>query len=481
MKNKGIIDTKDGVLLLDGMAIVTEVGTPASGGMLRTEGDDMHRMTSDVRDAMAMPNSVGTFRRITTEDGKTARIKTWGRNNMSPVELEAKIRANHILPSLIDTKRKILLGQRSFMFFERWEKSATGGQTRIVEEVEMPSEIVDFFAASEEHRYFLRSATQLYKNGNVVTEFLPTRNQDVAGTKIAALKAHESKFWRLEEMDADGCIANGYFKGDSWTRTGNSAQFPIKQTPMWDGFEDTNTEGAFLYWSGDDLLRYDDYYYDPTYIGALPFVGLANIVPQFHEANLRHGYLPRFHIRIRKGMFLDPKYFQISDEKEKQKLLTDEASARTAWLKSANDVLAGYQNTGRAIWSEEEVLKGMQKQFPDVEIIALNVNMQDEALLKLFEKANEATISAMQVPPTLANIHTQGKLSSGSDIRNSLLMYRLIHTPLARNILLEPIYIKSKIDGWDKDYGNGRKVQFGFHDEDIVVLSESVTGVAPVE
>jgi hypothetical protein len=479
MAKKAIaIQNIEGGAILNGRHLVTYESGALGGSLPKNPATDFH---SGVRDRFEGAKDIGTLRRITCANGESSIIKGWGRDNQLPLRLDEAVRANHILPSLLDTKRKILLGQRSYMYYERWENDDKGTMVRIIDEEPMPSEIEDFFAASDEHRYFHQTAAQINKNGNVLTEMLPESGQS---GRIGGLKAHEAKFWRKGQMDSKGIVQKAFFKGDAWNArnaVGASKQFPIESVSLWNGLYSTDTAKRFLHWTGDAMFSPDDYYFSTIWAGSLPWSALMDIIPLFHDNNLKHRYQPSFHIRLRKGMFLDSRYFRSVNEKEKAQYLKDEDTARTAWLANANAVLAGYENAGRAIWSEEEYIKGAQKHFPDVEIIPLNINMNDEALLKLQETAVKAVSSSVQIHPTLANVEPTGRAASGTEMRNATLMQRLIHTPLPRQIILEPIYVVSKVNEWHIKYAKGgRPPKFGFVDEDIVALNIDKTGSQPV-
>lgn len=460
--------------VLGGKHIVT-YDRGADGGTLNI-GSPLPSLLSSVKDTYDLSKAdIGGVRLV-----EGFRIKDWGTDNQAPLRLDEAIKANQILPSLLDTKRKIILGKRLYMYYERWENDANGTMKLVIDEEPMPAEIEDFMLESESHRYFHQAAAQLVRNGNVITEFIPPLSSSISKIKYSRIKAHKAKFWRKEEQDTEGVVNNALFKGDAWAkskRTNSRVDFKVKKVQLWNGMNDTDLDSGFVYWTGDDFSCPDDYYFDTIWAGSLTWGNLMNITPVFHANNLDNSYMPSFHIRIRKGMFLDPRYYSAFDQKEKQKYLDEEAQNRAAWLAETNAVLAGIENAGRVIWSEEEPLKGLDKKFPDVEIIPLDANMKDEVLLKLYEVAQKAVMSSVQIHPTIANIETAGKLSSGSEMRNATLMQRLIHTPLPRQILLEPIYLKARIDKWNEKHAkNGRAPKFGFEDEDIVALSADKTG-----
>lgn len=471
-----IQELKDNAVLLRGRHLVTFEDNAASGGSLPHLGGIEYK--SDVRDGANSPRDIGGLRKVSPIGSSAKMIKCWGKDNQAPLRLEEAIRANALLPSLLDSKRKILLGQRLYMYYERFENDTKGKMTRIEDEEPMPTEIEDFYLESGEHRYFQQLAGQLVKNGNVITEFLPSENAQISGVKIAALRAHEAKFWRKEEQNTEGVSENAFFQGNAWAA---KSKFPIREVAMYSG-PTTQTDMPFVYWTGDPMFYPDDYYFSTVFMGSMSWAALMNVVPLFHDNNLKHMYITPLHIRLRKGMFLDKRgYDSAINQTEKQKFLDAESAARAAWLESANKVLAGYENAGRAIWSEEEVLSGMQKQFPDVEIVPLKIELHDDALLKVEEAGRKAVMSSAQIHPTIANIETAGKLSSGSEMGNAVRMQRLIHTPDARKNLLEAWNIAIRLNGWHTKHSRaGRMPKFGFADEEIVQLNQDKTGVQPV-
>ncbi|MEO7176717.1 MAG: hypothetical protein ABIV51_12450, partial [Saprospiraceae bacterium] len=90
--------------------------------------------------------------------------------------------------------------------------------------------------------------------------------------------------------------------------------------------------------------------------------------------------------------------------------------------------------------------------------------------LKLYDKSNQANISGQGIHPVLANIETAGKLSSGSEIRNALIMYITIKAPNPRAILLKPFELVKKLDKWDAD------IFLGFKDVEMTTLDENPKG-----
>jgi len=308
------------------------------------------------------------------------------------------------------------------------------------------------------------AAKNLLMHANVFTEFIRQRGSE---NRIVSIKALESRHIRAEEQDLQGQIPNYYWCGAWNPDKYEKDQTFVREIPNYRP-DSEDKQKRFMLHTADDVLS-DEYYAIPTWWGGREWISLANIIPYFHSSNLRHGYSIRYHIEIPKDYFKDHNRHQLTPDKLKQQQEKENA-AKQAFLKKLNDFLAGLRNAGRAVITEYEINRAAGKDFPGIKIKPLEVDLQDEALLSLFEKSNQANISAQGIHPTLANIETQGKLSSGSEIRNAFLMYLAIKTPTIRQILLEPIHLVARENGWDQD------TKFGFRDIEITRLDEDPAG-----
>jgi len=141
--------------------------------------------------------------------------------------------------------------------------------------------------------------------------------------------------------------------------------------------------------------------------------------------------------------------------------------AKAKLRKEMNDWLAGSENVGKAFVS---YVKQNGLEADKWKISSLEAKLNDEAFTILFEQSNMAMTSAHGLHPTLAAVETQGKLSSGSEMRNAYLVYMALKTKNTRAILLEPLYEIKKINNWPDE------VQFGFEDIEITKLDTNPTG-----
>lgn len=390
---------------------------------------------------------------------KSVEIWSWGKDNLLPQQREDLVLDNNIVPELIATKRDITIGQGLFCYRERFATQPDGTTKRIIDEVDRPAGAKEFFSRIDEHAYLMKGARNLMFHANTMSEMV----RDLGG-RIYSVDAMECRHMRPEKKDNIGIIRNWYASGN-WKEY-NKPEFSPVGIPAYLGEE--RRQSKFIYHCMDDLLS-DEYLGIPTWWGGRAWIECANAIPMFHINNLRNGYTIRYHIEIPKDYFFDNTAMQLSkDQKEAAKRREDEA--RKTFLRRLNEFLAGYEQAGRAIVTEYEINRQLAKEYPGIKITPLNVDLKDAALLTLFEKSNDANISAQGVHPTLAAIQTQGKLSSGSEIRNAFNMYVAIKTPVKRAILLKPIQFIHQVNGW----GDG--IKWGFRDIEITTLDNNATG-----
>lgn len=396
-------------------------------------------------------------------------IMSWGKDNLLPQQREQLVAGNNIVGTIIARKRDITLGAGVFAYKKvRREPTTPDGKVKWdIGEVEMPAEADEFFAENDLENYLLTAAGELMKHGVVFTEFIRLK---FGKGKITNMKAHETKYLRAEKKDAAGNINHYYWSG-FWGKKkvgGDSKDQTTTKIPVYRG--EDKRQPKFLHVVGDYLFN-DGYYPIPTWWGGWEWVDLANRVPKFHRANLENGYAPRWHIIMPADYFLDYEaYNNCTTQTEKDKCLTDAAKKEQDFMDDINAFLAGENNAGRTIFTKKE-LDELSKTWKGIEILPLNFDLKDSALLELFDKSNTANFSAQGFHPTLANVETQGRLSSGTEMRNAFLMYVLTSTPQPRKLIFKNIELVKRVNGWQED------VFYGIRDFELAPLSESKSGV----
>ena len=399
----------------------------------------------------------GRISKVSVGSDEPLTIRMWGKKNNLPQIREDLVNGNNIVPSMLATKRDMVLGAGLMTYREKFSDGK-----RVVEEVEMPAQIKDWMDACDATKQLLYGARELMLHANVFTENV----RDLKG-RIGSIKTLRTAYVRAEENDLKDRINNWYWS-PGWALSKKDQRLaPAEKIPNYDPGE---KQPKFILHTYDDICRTDDYYYAPAWWGGWQWIDLANAIPHFHRANLQHGYSIRYHIEVPSDYFADNQPESLTDEKV-QDGETRKAAAKEAFLDGLNDFLAGVKNSGRSVVTEYEINRNLGKDFPGIKITPLKVDLQDKALLELFEASNKANISAQAIHPSLAAIETAGKLSSGSEIRNAYLMYLAIKTPTPRRIILEPLYLVARENGWDKS------IKFGFRDIQLTTMDESKTGV----
>lgn len=413
-----------------------------------------------VCDDVGKLQSISVAQTDASGDNQSYKIKAWGRNNRQPQDREDLVKGNNIVGELIKTKRDIILGSS----LQPYRLVYENGKKRM-EFVEMPPEAQEFFQRVDIEKYLLAAANNLVKHSNVFTEFIRAKNG-----QIYSIKCLEARHLRAGEQNNQGQIENYFWCGSWGYSRKESKSWPITRIPAYLGEEEQ--QAKFILHTGDDLLT-DEYYYIPSWWGSRDWIELANAIPVFHKANLGHGYSIRYHVEVPKDYFSNNTTGQQSMENREQAKQARDA-ARKEFVDNLNKFLQGMENAGRTVITEYEINRAAGKEFSGIKIKPLDVNLQDEALLKLFDRSNQANISGQGIHPTLAAIESQGKLSSGSELRNALIVYTAIKTPNPRKILLKALDLVHQVNGWPAD------IKWTFSNIEVTTLDENPTATQEV-
>lgn len=398
---------------------------------------------------------VGAVINETGENNVTARIRQWGKKNNMPQLREGLVNESNIVPALLGTKRDMILGAGLMAYKEVFAEGK-----REVQEVPMPQEIADWMAQSKFEDQLAMAARELMYHANVYTEFIMQRD----GRKVHHINTHRCEEIRAEEKTDTNKVLNYYWSAGWGATKKEDYQKVIKKMPAYDP---EKKQKQFVLHTYDDTCKTDNYYFCPSWWGGWQWIDLANTIPQFHRSNIQHGYLIRYHIEIPSDYFADNEINHLTPEDLSNK---DDVQAekKKKFIDGINEFLAGAKNAGRTVVTE--YLTEMGKEYAGIKITPLSADLKDEALIKLFEASNQANISAQAIHPVLAAIETQGKLSSGNEIRNAFMMYLAIKAPGPRRILLKPLNLVAELNGWPKD------IKIGFRDIQLTTLDESKTG-----
>lgn len=427
-----------------------------------TEVSDSMWVVNDAKLAILFSNtdmqgSTGKINRLPVDDGSGRKIMYWGARNTLPQEREELIRNNGILGELIKTKRDFTISGGLVFFRRKWVDGK-----EIKEYVETPADIAAFLKKVNIRKVLRKIVKNLYHHGNYFVEFI--RNK---GGEIISLRVLECRHMRAVEQDNNGVIP-GYYWCGKWHKP-RDKDVELKYIPAYDP-EAKKKQPKFVYHSGDDLI-YDDYYYGPTWWGdqVVKMIQVANIIPEFHLSNINNGYSIRFWIEIPKNYFAGSTSRAQTPEEQK-KAANAEKAAKTEFKKNIDAFLAGAANAGKAVFTEYDIVQSLGKEFPGIKIHTLDYDLKGDELLKLYAAALQTLTASQGIHPTLANVDTAGKLSSGSEMRNAHLVFLKTKTPEPRAIVLEFLDIVYEENGWDTS------LECEFRDVEITKLDENKAG-----
>lgn len=396
-------------------------------------------------------------------------IMYWGADNDLPMYREITLMDNNIMGELINTKRSIILGNG----LQPYREEINDKNERIKVPILIPNEVSDWMEKSEFHDLALKpGARELFFHANIFTEFLEDRS---GKGSIASAKTLLCRNTRAVKKNKQGIIPT-YLHSSAWNlKQRDLEEYTAKPISLPNYKLNTNATKS-VYHVGDDLFN-DGYYYHPAYWGGKEWIELSNVIPKFHKANISHGYNIRFHIEIPDGYFLNKTELRRAKDKNNEseidKCHQEAKGRRQVFIDKMNAYLAGEKNAGRAIYTGYRFDAKFGKEYPGIRITPITADLKDESMLKLFEKSNQANISSQGIHPTLANIETQGKLSSGSEMRNAFNFYVAVKAPFYRDILLKPWKEIWRLNGWKAKYPD---MKWGFEDTTLSKLDDDKSG-----
>lgn len=389
----------------------------------------------------------------------------WGEKNALPEEREFLIGNNNIVPQILRTKRDLIIGGGMMAYRERYEVER-GKTVRVIDEQPLPAQFEDFIEQQEElHGGIEELAGDLLKHGNFFMEAVVTH-----GGKPFALKPHPARHVRAQKQDKDGKIPRYWLYGN-WAAVADEQRLSeIQRLEYIDAYKPGKQQAKFLMHGADKLLG-GPYYYEPHYAGSQTWIKVANAIPHFHLANLENGFNIRYLIKVPEDYFMR----SLSEDKRKdpEQLRSHLASAKDNFKKKLNEFLAGYKNAGRALIVTKHIYKHLQREWPELEIVPLKVDLKDESMLKLYDSSNQANTSAHGIPPVLAGLATGAKMTSGSEVRNMYNFWQISAAPIPRAILLKPYQW-----AW-KAMGLPTEVKLGFRNTELTTTDKDPNGLRP--
>ena len=357
------------------------------------------------------------------------------------------VKYNNLQVPLLNTNVDFVIGNGVGLF----KKVITPEGKLTIQPYPLP-EVEDWMKENEVDHVETKLATDFYYTGNCFLEGVITGEK-----KVSTIKHHHPTNARAGLLDPETGEIEYYFIGDF--KSGKAKFDPkypndLKKSTVKRvrAFDKKSLSSKFI-WHGKQYFPGEYYYGLPWWYGVKDWIRLANQIPIFHIAGLTKGYNIRWHIKI------PISYFEQFPENER-------ASEEDKIMQELDSMLSGAENAGKAFISRFS----NDKDYPEWKIESLKSELYDEAYKDIFQHSNTALSSANNIDPSLAGYDITGKLSSGSEKRNSYLIHLALKTPRPRMILLKWLYDVKELNGWPED------LIFAFKDIEITTLDVNPTG-----
>ncbi len=361
--------------------------------------------------------TTSTFRITEKEDDSQAvtcgnhKISPWGPDNKFPNSLR-KLFVNNLAPGLLDFKVDMIYGRGLTLVDRRTEE-----EQDFIEEWK-------WLESWDRTTYILSQITDFITCENV---FGQVRRS--IGGKIADILHVNASECRLEIMKNNRVenVIVGNFEDSSSTFKPYKTWKPIEER------EKNKVLNAISMYHGKKPTFGFRYYNYPVFIGVLnTWLPVANLIPEYHYSMLKNALMAVYHVRIPLEPLLKLK--EVKGWKQEEM----DAFVETK-LQEIDDMLCGASNAGKTFYTFS--VNDASGKPMNWEIILIDNKLKEtsESFLQLYNDSNQALTSAFQVQPALASIQLGNKMSSGSEVLNAFNLHLKTRTPIAREIILNPI------------------------------------------
>ncbi len=394
--------------------------------------------------------------RTASSRSKGGKDKIWARwfnsQNGDDIDKEPQIlldlaKNNNLQMPLLNTNVDFCIGTGIGLF----RRTIVDDKTKL-QPVEDPI-IQEWLDRNQVDEVMNKLATDFYYTGNFFLEGVLQRDM-----QVASVRHQHPTDCRAELINPNTGRIEHYYLGDFMSgKAKYDADAPLdpkKSTVKKVRSFNADSPGAKFIWHGKQYYPGQKYYGIPQWWGVKTWIRLSNQIPVFHLSGLTKGYNIRWHIKIPLS------YFEQFPEKDRE-------AEEDSILAELDALLSGADNHGKAFISRFSD----DKKYPEWKIEPLKGELYDEAYKDIFSHSNTALSSANGVDPSLAGYDTTGKLSSGSEKKNSYNIHVALKTPRPRQILFKWLYDVARINKWDTS------ISFSFKDFEIMTTDANPTGV----
>lgn len=373
------------------------------------------------------------------------KIVKWGLKNRQPYEYTNLVKDNDIKPALISTL--VDLGAGTNLSLYKTELIDGKKEIKLVEDSEITAWLEDFMA----YEFVRETIRDLETYGNSWAQF--TKTGDEKTMVVDSLNAVDC---RLGESTKKRFDSERVYVAD-WLNPKIKKE-DIKGLPLLPirrpASELGKTDVAAMHIK--QILSGYPYYTPADWHGTQDWCDVANVIPKFHKAGLKNGYMMRYHIKI------PATFFAQYGTKEKQEEKKKEIREMFDQMLSAED------NAHKTFFSYTEIVAGTPMEW---KIEKVETDLKDDSYIKLHELASKVHARGHNLHPVLAGIGTSGELSSGSEILNLLNFHIAYKTPGVRSLALKPLMLAKNYT-----FPNKKDIHIGVQDVVLTTTDKNPKG-----
>lgn len=376
---------------------------------------------------------------LMSSDNTTYRVAPWGVNNLLPYDHIKLIYENPDKPTLIKNKVNLSCGRGVLLYRHNLDEAEKENRMYIFEHP-----IYERLNALGYTKVMRETATDLEQFANSWMEIV-LNNEKTKVSSVTSLDATDCRLEMVKERSNQRVLLADWKKGKNAKS--------LQKIPLFDPLNPTKHKKFAIHIK--ELQSGQPYYSLVEWNGSKVWTEVANNIPKFHRSGLKNGYNIKYHIKI-PSSYLD----QFPDEEQRNKKKKEVQTM-------LDDFLGGPDNAQKTFFSFVTNVGGNPVEW---KIDTVGNELNDEAYLKLDEHASKAAARGHNIHPVLAGIYTTGSLGSGSEILNLANFHIAYKTNDIRQLILDPLYIIGKIEGWDP------KIKFTIKDVQFTTTDKNPTG-----
>lgn len=381
------------------------------------------------------------------KDSSSLEYAIWGEDNLRPQKLIQYIEANDLIPTIIDFKVRSFYGDGLVYGYDEVDETTGADKFKRL----VVPEIDEWLEKIAIHRYLLKVADDYYSLKNAFVELSVS-----VGGRVENITCKDASMCRLSKQDNAGKI-NTVYVNANWDN-GGTAENSIKVQAI-----DPDYDVAGQIKPGKNHIiplrkqRRGRFYYDKAEWEALieaGWIDLATLIPQYKKKLMENQLSIKYHVQI-------PDYWWKWKFKNWDSMdAKQQAEKKQAEVTNFVEFMKGTKNAGNVFFTTFKYDERINKEFPGWKINILEMPKGGE-YIEDSQETDFHIIRAFGVDPTIVGIgpgkgHQSG---SGSDKRVASNHYNQL-TAADHDIMISPIDIAAKINGFNSYVPEGKKLYF---------------------